>query len=804
MPQSSEDSVTNRARLLTELCDDVPEDQSLLKDIQEPLVDLIGEIKLETHRGSLARMFFNNLLQDLHIMEEAGKRAAQDSNDDWILPYLDSLLAKLILGQRLHQGAGERFHKIAELLGRMRHGQREWGTVRLMLGGLLSGPTGLGLRKEAQKWLSQGDGLKTLASLRSWSTQSSGPPIFLSSIGQIIESLALHLALNEAEGIERGAKEEAIQATLDALSDWLETRGVEALAPELGSMMSGKERVVFRRVALGSTRRGSIDRVIAPAFMLEGVQLARATVLVSPGTSSQVLELANEILLSLPDSERSRRQASLTILRERLWHLLDDVASSFIDCAVAALDLVESLRCVDKRRYEIRMVRAFERDFDDTGLDLMMPKVGSPPGAMAESRAAYSEQVEAGRVIEIKTLGLKAGDEVIRKPVVLVSMGAPPPGPVDDMCELLRTVDEDQEQPPEVCMTLAARLEEARNAAPGDDSRSLAQQLLGLLCEGGHPEIWERIDDYALELILAVPGPALSRLYGWRDLALYLDENWDLSDWDSNSRRLIRCLFRPYYEALLGHPRDEADLPLKRLTAALAVALGPVSDGARHSVLGWVWTQLSRLDLSSRSYSKDCLRNFAQALGTTLTALWAEHEDPGEGEDSTPLEAAYEALKTAGLMVFPQLDRHLDRCDDPELFFHRFDARYNNEVPRSRIFGPVYPGVRVQEWTEAGYARISLGPRPRVVQWFRSRQADDSPFAWARKRLLAEISSLDRRRLIAELQGDPQATKNWRQSLTQLLKEALERCRWSPEDKNQGSLEKLIEILKTDEQIELF
>src|SRR5690606_17573977 len=149
-------SIDAQADLLAEVVDSPPPRRTVLADVRDQLVDLIGELKLESQRGSLPRLYFNALLQDLHILEEAGRisdHLPQQEASIWLEPFLDAVLAKLTLGAQLHPAASSRFEKTARDRGKIRQGSREWASLRRMLGGLLSATSHQGLRREAREYL---------------------------------------------------------------------------------------------------------------------------------------------------------------------------------------------------------------------------------------------------------------------------------------------------------------------------------------------------------------------------------------------------------------------------------------------------------------------------------------------------------------------------------------------------------------------------------------------------------------------------------------------------------------------------
>ena len=532
------------------------DDLDLLEDVREPLVELVGALKLRTGRGTLARSFLNSLLQDLHIMVEAVKarsaggeaaeEAAETGGDrdrderaqappspaaspepdgDALTVFLDALIAKLVLGAELLPAGADRIQDVAERIGRLRSGRREWMNVRLLLRDFLEGPVAAGLRREARDWMRRGPGLSGLDSLRHWKDDSAGPPLSLSSLGQVIEGLALHLAHVEAEhNATGGPTDEAVRVSLEALGEWLESRGAVIQRPTVGDLISGRERVVFRRVSRGEMRRGAIDQVVTPGYLWHGVTIARPTVIASPGSGSHVLEVGGDILARLPGEIRGRVEAALESLKDRLWRRLDDSRSDFVDCVEATLDIVETLRGVARgREVEARLIRAMLRDFEGAELEIIAPATGALPGDEDElfCRRVYSSSLREGRIVEVERLGLKLFGVVTREACVLVSAGS---APEDRLGRLLVRIDhagpawrEDHH-----------RLQRARERRPGDRGRALAVELIDLVLRLDpaaavtEDDPTEAIAAGLVEELVDGDLPVLSEQDGWKPLRALL------------------------------------------------------------------------------------------------------------------------------------------------------------------------------------------------------------------------------------------------------------------------------------------
>lgn len=791
MSKSPDNSVDIHADLLTEMDDPRPERATILTEAREQLVELIGELKLETARGSVPRLFFNSLLQDLHIMEEATRNLSAESSDEkWLMPFLEALLAKLSLGAKLHPTRADRFHRAAEHLGHLRDRSRDWESISMLLEGLIHNASHQGLRREARQWLQQANGLSALEELNEWSKDSGGPPLFLVSIGRVVEALSLHLALIEADGDVWGAHEEAIQVTLETLGRWLEYRGVEAQRPEEGRLMSHHERIIFRRVPLANKRRGTIDRVIAPGYRFGNTKLASATVLVSPGTGSKVLEQCNEILDHLSPDIRLKVEGSIEVLKQNLWGLLSDPDSLFEQIVEAALDLVEALRVIDHRRYEKVLIRAIQEDFDGTEMKLIAPSPGQRifPAAPLRTQPVYSPDIPSGHVAELLSFGVSLEGKVIREASVLSSQGPPPASILDSLLETLRSEFEEVDD-------VIGQLVAGRLNAPSDRSKRLAIELIRFALHG--PE--EFVDvclETILDALLELELPALEELEGWSRMAALLDDQQAAILEEDSARPIVRCLLQPYLKALSQPSPNPYAIHFNRLSAALQVGLGPVEATLRQAVLSWAWSELRFLPTEAGQEPSTEARQFLSKLSRVLSALWSG------SERVAMLKRALSTLQSVGVLVSPGFDKSLVPCECPETLFARFDARYHQDVPRGTLIGQVYPSVSFGILCEPGFARVSLGPKPRLLQWLKSKEGQHSILAWSCKRLTADISNLDRLRLIMQIKGDLSADRQWKQALKNLLGGVLKDSGWMGQG-GSGPIQSLNKILIEDEQFDL-
>src|SRR5690606_20226052 len=108
---------------------------------------------------------------------------------------------------------------------------------------------------------------------------------------------------------------------------------------------------------------------------------------------------------------------------------------------------------------------------------------------------------------------------------------------------------------------------------------------------------------------------------------------------------------------------------------------------------------------------------------------------------------------------------------DPTGLFHRIDARYSDS-PRGRVLGEFSPAVALpttaeatssdvgsldgagdEEVRETGSVTLSLGPRPKVLEWLEGEEIKGSRLRSVAAALVADITALDRERLLDELRG---------------------------------------------------
>ena len=90
------------------------------------------------------------------------------------------------------------------------------------------------------------------------------------------------------------------------------------------------------------------------------------------------------------------------------------------------------------------------------------------------------------------------------------------------------------------------------------------------------------------------------------------------------------------------------------------------------------------------------------------------------------------------------------------------------------------------------------------MTWLKSKAAKNSPFAWSCKRLIAELSNLDRQRLIKQIQGNATGERDWLRAMERLFRDTLKDSGWRHKQAGSGGLEALAQILRDDYNVCLF
>ncbi|MGE0712229.1 MAG: hypothetical protein AB7N76_32590, partial [Planctomycetota bacterium] len=397
-----------------------------------------------------------------------------------------------------------------------------------------------------------------------------------------------------------------------------------------------------------------------------------------------------------------------------------------------------------------------------------------------------------GTITRLLRPGIKLGGEVVRPALVQVSQGPPPPSILDEVLELL-PADEPRAQ------HLSERLERARCQAAGDAGAQQARELadLALFIRDDHLADAAR---RALRMVLDDPPHALAGAEGFEAVREYLDQNYEqLLEDGENGEIAVHRLMRPYLQGLRTH--DLAGARLRALGESMNALLSLYDEELGAGARTWLFSELERLAAGGGIEAGGHARRLMRTAARSVARFYKDGE-------LTPAMELTQALKRAGVKVFPEDEQKLRRCPDPERTFHRLEGVYA-ERPRYALVGAFEPAATTRQGadqkgvTETGAVTLSLGPRPRLLQVLEGAELAGSRIGGAAARLIEETTALDVVRLRAELRGDPAAEREFAAGLAKAINAVLAESGWRRGDEGRGALEGLFETLSEDYHLEL-
>ncbi|HBP19294.1 MAG TPA: hypothetical protein DEA08_16080 [Planctomycetes bacterium] len=761
--------------------------------LHDELVDelrlLVDGLKDDTDRGSGAREYLNGLLRDVYVLEETAKSAGDSEDGGWIAPFVETAVVKLGIGPTILPQHSDAFKatcgRVSDLLARSELLAQLRSEVPALLGKL---------RPRARGRLEKAGVVAALESKRLLQRQG-GPTPEAALAARLAEGLALHLALDLAEGKQDDLHED-LRGRINRLQGWLSERGATANEPDKGADAREGTLAVQGSLRAPGARAGQVAEVIVGGFTLDGATLSHPVVVASAGAEAKVLSAARELLGGVAEADARRILPFLEAVGAALNARMEDPEASDADRAAAALDVVGAvLPVLDEPSSQQAMLEALREDFSGKETEILLPVPGSPmaEGVGWEARDVFSRDVEVGTIVKLLRPGIKLAGEVVRPALVQVSQGPPPPSVLDEVLELL---PEDEER----AKHLADRLERARCQAAGDAGAQQARELADLA-------LFIR-DDFladparrALRMVLDEPPQALAGAEGWEDVREFLDENLE-TFWEDgeNGEIAVHRLTRPYLQGLRTH--DLAGARLRALGESMNAMLSLYDEVLGETARSWLFAQLERLSaeggIQTGGHARRLMRTAARSVGRFYK----------DGE-LTPAMELTQALSTAGVKIFPEDESKLRRCPAPGAIFHKLDGRYDPKAPRFAVLGGFEPAATTKPSeeepgvTETGAVTVSLGPEPRLIEILNSDELKGSRIGGAAARLIEETTRLDQARLKGELKGDAAAEQAFARGLAEAINEVLAESGWRRGDESRASLSPLFDCLREEYHLEL-
>lgn len=766
--------------------------------LHDELIDelklLVDGLKDDTERGSAGREYLNGLLRDVYVLEETAGDQPDLEDSEWIAPFVEVVLSKLEVGPRVLPSADKAFSAAVERVADLRQRNELLGELRRDITPLLDSED---LRPEARERLERSGVRTTLRSKRL--LRSVGPPPEAGLAARVLEGLALHLALNMAEG-QTGPRDAELRALCQRMEGWLGERVQEAARPAVGEQADERVLAVQGSLRAPGVRAGHVAKVIAPGFDYAGQLLSHPVVVASAGAEAKVLSEARDLLCAGdeggPDEASVRRVLPyLEAMGAALTRRLEDPEETEQQRGAAALDVVgAALPILDDPAAQTRLLDALKEDFPGREVELLLPTAGLPmaEGVGWEGRDVFSRDVPEGTIVKLLRPGLKMGSEVIRPALVQVSRGEPPPSEVlEEVLELL-PADEPRAQ------HLLTRLERARCASASDAGAQLGRELadLSLYLRDDHLAEGAR---RALRLVLDEPPEALLSAEGWEAVREFLDANLEaLFEEGENGEIAVHRLTRPYLQGLRTH--DLSGARLRALGESMNALLSLYDEQMSLTAREWLFQELERLateGLPAGGHARRLMRTAAKSVGRFYK----------DGE-VTPAVELTQALGRAGVHIFPEDDERLRRCPDPRATFHKLEAVYD-EAPRFQLVGAFEPAATTRSdaepegVTETGAITVSLGDKPRLLNLLEGEEVRGSRIGAAAARLAEGFQRLDSERLQAELRGDAGAERAFALGLSELFCGALAEGGWRRGEESRGSLGELFTCLHEDYHLEL-
>jgi hypothetical protein len=772
---------------------------TVLDELVDEVTLLVDWLKKDAPRGSAARELLHGLMRDLWVLEQASKQ--DDATDDaaWLEPFVDAAGAKLEVAARLLPAHARRVKETIDKVA----GLRARGDLLAQLR-RAAGPVLDALAPEARAALQRGgveDALRSTRLLRR-APGAADPELALAA--RLLEGLGRHLALGAKSG--ELVADGPVHALAQRLEGWLEERGAALARPAAGGPAPKDVVSVVSATRVAGRGQGQVVAVASPGVTLGDAALARAVVVTSPGAESHLLAAVRQLVEATTADAQDELGPVLGGLGRAYRERLDDTGSAAKDRAEAALDLLLAVRNVfDTPQALTPLLEALARDFDGAKAELILPvpRTQKPEDPSIEGSDVFSDDVPPGEIVSLLRPGLKLGGEVVRPALVRVSQGSPPPGIIDEVLELLPQGDARADH-------IRARIERARRLAAGDAGALQARELADLALQLKDDVLGEAARR-ALRLVVDEPPQQLSGRSGWEAVREFLDENLEtlLQDGDQGVVAALR-LVRPYLQGLRTGQVHGARL--RSLGESMEALLRLFDEQMAATARTWLFGELERL--GSEGYPKG--GNARRLVRTAAKALKAFYQN---GETTSAVELT-SAMKAAGIQVYPDDGEKVERCPDPTGLFHRVDAAYSDGA-RGKVMGEFSPAVAVatsddaaasdvalvgaeqDEVRETGSLTLSLGARPKLLAWLEGEEIAGSRLRSAAKKLVEDITALDRERLLAELRGDAGADREFARAVAAKLTTALREAGWQRGDGDRAALSPLFDLVREELNVDV-
>lgn len=773
---------------------------TLLDELVDDVTMLVEWLETQGPVDAAGRELLHGLMRDLWVIGQASEK--DDGKDDaaWLEPFVDATVAKLALLARLFPKAERRIEETSQKVAGHRARGELVASLRAQAGPLL-----VKLRPGARTALARSGVEAALQSKRLLRRQGAADPE-VSLAARLLEGLGRHLALAQAEGSADTADDD-VRALAARLEGWLEERGATCDRPAEGAAAPADAVKIASAGRVAGKTAGAVVQATSAGVSVNGTRLAAPVVVTSPGAESHLLAAVRSLLAATSEDTQDELGPTLAALGRTVRERFDDPAATPADRAGASLELVAAVRTVlDTPAALSPLLEALSKDLAGARAELIVPspRTPKPEDESIEGSDVFSREVPVGEIVALIRPGLRVAGKLVRPALVRVSQGEPPPGIIDEVVELLPESDPRGAH-------LRARLDRARCLAAGDAGALLARELADLALQLKDDVLGEAARR-ALRLVVDEPPAQLAARPGWEAVKEFLDANLEQLLQEEQGQMAALRLVRPYLQGLRTGQTQGARL--RSLGESMDPMLRLFDEQMASTAREWLFAELERLGGDGYPGGGGAQR----LVRTAANALKGFYKN-GEATAATELTSA---MKKAGLRVYPEEADRLDKCPTPTALFHRIDAVYS-DAPRFKVQGEFSPAVAVTtsgsgaldsgtgavggdaegEARETGSITLSLGAKPKVLGIIESDELKRSRIGGASAHLVAEITRLDRERLLKELQGDAGAERAFAGAVAALVTKALNDAKWQRGDADRQALTPLFDHLRDDLNVEV-
>lgn len=767
---------------------------TILEELADEVTLLVEWLREGTKPGSAGREFANGLQRDLFVLEQATARGEPPTDHAaWVAAFLESFVAKLVLGGQLMPKAADRLRQSSTRLVDLQGRNALLATLRKEALPFLAE---VSLAAPARAYLERTQALETVC-LPSLLRRTSGPPPEMALAARLMEGIGLHLAYQQANG-QSGASDEELSSLARRIEGWLGDLGAQAAPAATGRPAPDGACQLETPGRVAGAPKGTVIAALTPGVTLEGGErLAQPVVVVSAGAESHLAGAVRAALAKAPEGQRKSLAPAVDAAARGFDQAQDDQRRTPAERGQAAMELIDAVRPLieaDPRALD-PMLAALSKDLGAQA-SVILAAPGSPaaPGPELTQVAVFSPDAPPGQVVALLRPGLRLGKEVARPALAQVSSGEPPPGILDEVLELLPADD------PRAAH-LRVRLERARCLSAGDAGAALARELADLALFMRDDTLGDAARR-ALRLVIDEPPAELSGKSGWEAVRELLAEHLEplFDDGESGQLAAFR-LVRPWLQGL--RTGSLAGARLRSLGESMDALLSLFDEGLAATTRAWLFSQLERLGGEGLGVNSPGGGGHAARLARTVSKKIRSFY---ENQEVTPALELTQALQRSGLLVFPAEAEKLELCPDPEALFHRLETVYSDD-PRGKVMGNFEPAVVAGQTMDApketGAVTVSLGKEPPALSWLKGNAIRGSRLSAAGPRLAQEIAALDKRRFLGELKGDAGAERRFVSEAAQLITAALEEAGWQRGDDDRHALGRLFELLSEDFRLEV-